>query len=158
MLNFSEKKGLFPDFWSWKPTKGVGLPVKVKFCNELVICRLNGAYKTKSVTIVAVMSTKLTGELVATNKTHFKTKQNVQELDEIHKYNATMGGAYSLSRVINPYNMQLKGRKWYRKLAECFIEISVCNTFILWKRNQQSKYRPTSLQTRHYSIALSCSI
>ena len=39
-----EKKGLPADLWSWKPTKGVGEPPKIKFCNELMICRWNDAY------------------------------------------------------------------------------------------------------------------
>ena len=80
------------------------------------------------------MSTKHTGELVDTGKTHFQTKQNILKPDVIHEYNATMGGVDNLSMVTNPYNMQRKGRKWYRKLAELFMEISVYNSFILWKK------------------------
>ena len=104
----TKKKDLPADFWSWKPTKGVGEPPKVKLCNELIICRWNDAYKTKSVKIVSMMSTKHTGELVDTGKTHFQTKRNILKPDVIHEYNATMGGVDNLSRIINPYNMQRK--------------------------------------------------
>ena len=45
-----------------------------------------------------------------------------------------MEGLDNISRVINPYNMQRKGRKWHRKLVELFIEIAVYNSFILWKK------------------------
>ena len=114
---FAGKKGLPADFWSWKPTKGVGEPPKVKFCNELIICRWNDAYKIKSVKVVSMMSTKHTGKLVDTGKTQFHTKQNILKLDVVHEYSATMGGVDNLSKVVNPHNMQRKGSKWYRKLA-----------------------------------------
>ena len=65
-----------------------------------------------------MMSTKHTEELVDTSKTHFQTKQNILKPDVIREYNATMGGMDNLSRVIN---VQRKGRKWYRKLAELFV-------------------------------------
>ena len=78
-----------------------------------------------------MMSTKQTGELVDTGKTHFQTKQHILKLDVIHEYNTTMGGVDNLSRVINPYKMQRKGRNWYRKLVELFIEIAVYNSFVL---------------------------
>ena len=65
-----------------------------------------------------MMSTKHTGELVDTSKTHFQTKKNILKPDVIREYNATMGGMDNLSRVIN---VQRKGRKWYRKLAELFV-------------------------------------
>ena len=38
-----------------------------------------------------MMSTKHTGELVDTSKTHFQTKQNILKPDVIREYNATMG-------------------------------------------------------------------
>ena len=70
-----------------------------------------------------MMSTKHTGELVDTSKTHFQRKQNILKPNVTHEYNVTMGCVDNLSRVINPYNMQCKGRKRYRKLAKLFIEI-----------------------------------
>jgi len=45
-----------------------------------------------------------------------------------------MGGVDTLSRVIIPFSVQRKGLKWYRKLAELFIDISVYNAYILWKK------------------------
>ena len=50
-----------------------------------------------------------------------------------------MGGVDLLSRVIVPYAIQLKGAKrWYRKIAELFIELSIYNAFILWKKLNNS--------------------
>ena len=45
-----------------------------------------------------------------------------------------MGGVDTLSRVLNPYLIQRKGLKWYRKVAELFIDISIHNSFILYKK------------------------
>ena len=44
-----------------------------------------------------------------------------------------MGGVDTLSRVINPYSIQLKGLKWYRKVAELFIDVSIYNAFVIWQ-------------------------
>ena len=57
------------------------------------------------------MSTKYTGELVDTGKTHFQTKQNILKPEVIYEYSATIGGVDNLSRVIDPYNMQRKEAK-----------------------------------------------
>ena len=45
-----------------------------------------------------------------------------------------MGGVDTLSRVIYPYSIQRKGLKWYRKVAELFIDINIYNSFVLWKK------------------------
>ena len=39
----------------------------------------------------------------------------------------------TLSRVINPYSIQLKGLMWYRKVAELFIDIPVYNSLVIWQ-------------------------
>ena len=80
-----------------------------------------------------MMSTKYTGELVDTGKTHFQTKQNILKPEVIHEYSVTIGVVDNLSRVIDPYDMQRKEAKWWQKLAVFFIEIAVCNSFILWE-------------------------
>ena len=62
-----------------------------------------------------------------------------------------MGGVDTLSRVLNPYSTQRKGIKWYRKLAELFVDICIYNGFIVWKKlnlNKKSNY----LQFRKYLI------
>ena len=55
-----------------------------------------------------MMSTKHTGELVDTGKTHFQTKQNILKPDVIHECNTTVGNVNNLSRVMKSYNMQRK--------------------------------------------------
>ena len=67
--------------------------------------------------IVSMMSTKYTGELVDTGKTHFQTKQNILKPEVIHEYSVTIGVVDNLSRVIDPYDMQRKEAKWWQKLA-----------------------------------------
>ena len=52
--------------------------------------------------IVLMMSTKHTGELVATGKIHFSTKNEIKKPHVIKDYNGTMGGVDTLSRVVNP--------------------------------------------------------
>ena len=140
-----KKKGLPKDFWLWKPVKGVGELPLIKFHDKkLMILRWSDAYKKKKVKIVSMMSTKHVGKLVDTDKIHFSTKQPIIKPDVIKDYYSTMGGVDTLSRVCIPYSIQRKGLKWYRKLAELFIEFCIYNSYIVWKKLNNS----TSTQYR----------
>ena len=55
-----------------------------------------------------------------------------------------MAGVDLVSRVIIPYNSQRRGVKWYRKLAELFVETTVYNSFIVYK-----KLNPNDKSTTH---------
>ena len=48
-------------------------------------------------------------------------------------YNKTMRVVYTLSKVIIPYRSQLRGVKWYRNLAQLFVDICIYNACIAWK-------------------------
>ena len=127
-----KKAGLPHDFWNWKPIKG-DEPEK-RFQDDVMVLRWNDVTKTKTTKIVSMLSTVHTGELIDSGKVNRSTKLPVMKPDVIVDYNKTMGGVDTLSRVIIPYNSQRKGLKWYRKLAELFIEICSYNSFILWKK------------------------
>lgn len=45
-----------------------------------------------------------------------------------------MGAVDLVSRIITSYNSQGLGVKRYRKLADFFLELSVCNSFIIVKK------------------------
>ena len=79
-----------------------------------------------------MMSTKHIGELTDYGKKDLRSKKNIFESDVILEYNKTMGGVDTLSRVLNPYSIQRKGIKWYRKLWELFVDIAVYNSFVVW--------------------------
>ena len=80
-----------------------------------------------------MLSTKHTGELVNTGRIHYASKKEIIKPNVIVEYNATMGGVDNLSRVIDPYSVQRKSLKWYRKLAELFIDFAVYNSFVIWR-------------------------
>ena len=129
-----KKAGLPTDFWQWKPVQEVGAQPIIKFCEELMVSRWSDSYKVNSKKVVSMLSTKHTGLLKETGKIDFRSKKLVLKPDVIVEYNATMGGVDTLSRVLNPYLIQHKGLKWYRKVAELFIDISIYNSFVLWKQ------------------------
>ena len=104
-----------------------------KFCNNLMVCRWTDCYKKSKTKIVSLMSTKHTGDFVATGKAHYSSKLKIFKPDVIVEYNQTMGGVDNLSRNLDPYSCQRKTLKWYRKLAELFIEISIYNSYVIWK-------------------------
>ena len=63
---------------------------------------------------------------------------------DMYFINNTMGGVDTLSRVLIPYSSQRRGIKWYRKIAELFVDICVYNSYILWK-----KVNPDESQVDH---------
>ena len=104
-----------------------------------MVLRWNDAYKTKTKKIVSTMSTKHTGVLKETGKINHASKEPVRKPDVIVAYNQTMGGVENLSRVLVPNGLARRGVKWYRKLAEVFIDFAIYNSFIVWKKINNSK-------------------
>ena len=45
-----------------------------------------------------------------------------------------MGGVDLVDRVLISYSSQRQGVKWYRKLAELYIDIAIYNSFIIYKK------------------------
>ena len=72
--------------------------------------------------------------------------------DVINNYNQTMGGADLLSCVLIPYSTQRRGVKWYHKLAELFVDTSLYNAFIVWKKLNPEKVNTEHLQFRKLLI------
>jgi len=73
-------------------------------------------------------------ELFNSDKKHHVTKEPVLKPDIIFDFNRTMGGVDLLSWVLIPYSSQRHGVKWYRKLEELLLDVSVYNSFIVFKK------------------------
>ena len=71
---------------------------------------------------------------VNSGKISRETNEPIKKPEVIVDYSKTMGGVDLMSRVIIPYNLQRQGVKWYRKRAEFFIELSVYNSFIIFRK------------------------
>ena len=71
---------------------------------------------------------------VNSGKISRETNEPIKKPEVIVDYTKTMGGVDLMSRVIIPYNLQRQGVKWYRKRAEFFIELSVYNSFIIFRK------------------------
>ena len=152
-----KKEGLPLDFWKWAPTKGDD-PI-VQFSGDIMVLRWNDVTKTKTTKIVSMLSTVHLGKLMNSNKKDRKTNTVIQKSDVIVDYNKTMGGVDLLSRVLIPYSSHQRGVKWYRKMAELLLDISVYNSYITWRKlNPLKKYDHlrlrkeliTNLVTFHY--------
>ena len=50
-----------------------------------------------------------------------------------------MDGVDNLSRVLDPYSCQRKLLKWYRKIAEGYLDVSIYNSFVVWRELNDSK-------------------
>ena len=90
--------------------------------------------------------------LVDSGKINRGTNEPIRKPEVIVDYNKTMGGVDLLSRVIIPYNSQRQGVKWYRKLEELFTELSVYNSFIIFKKLNLENNTMTHLLFRQVFI------
>ena len=72
----------------------------------------------------------------------------IQKPDVIMDYNVTMGAVDLVSRVLILYCSQRRRVKWYRKIAELYLDISVNNSFILWQKINPDKQNVNHLSYR----------
>ena len=86
------------------------------------------------------------------NKIHRSIGAVIQKPDVIMDYNVTMSGADLDSRVLIPHSSQRRGVKWYRKIAELHLDISVYSSFILWKKINPDKQNVDHLSYRKLLI------
>ena len=119
-----------------------------QFKSEVGVMRWNDASKTKSVKFVSMLSTIHTFEMVDSNKIDRSTGAVIKMPVVIMNYNVTMGGVNLVSRVLILYSSQKRGVKWYRKIAEFYLDISVYNSFILWKKMNPDKQSVDHLRYR----------
>ena len=112
----------------------------------------NDASKTKSVKFVSMLSTIHTFEMVDSNKIDRSTGAVIQKQDAIIDYNVMMGSVNLVSQVLILYSSQRCRVKWYRKIAELHLDISVYNCFILWKKMNPDKQNVDQLSYRKLII------
>ena len=141
-----KKQGLPVDFWLWKLIKGEQ-PIK-QFDDDIMVLRWNDVTKTKSVKIVSMLSTVHPGNLVDSGKVNRLSGEKIMKPDVIVDYNKTMGGVDLLSRVIIPYSVQRKGVKWYRKIAELFVDAAVYNSYVIYKKLNPDEHHIDHLSYR----------
>ena len=113
-----------------EPNKG-GEPTK-QFCGNLLVLCWNDVTQTKSTKLVSMLLTIHRGKLVDSGKKFRNTQDPVFKPDVIVYNNQNMGDGDLLSTVLISYSCQMQGVKWYRKLAELFLDVSLYNFFIAW--------------------------
>ena len=81
-----------------------------------------------------MLSTIHLGELMDNDKKNRTTKEVIYKPHVIVDYNKTMSGVDLLNQVLIPYYTQGWGIKWYRKIGEFMLGISVYNSFIVYRK------------------------
>ena len=116
----------------------------------------------RNLTSLLVCCPLRTFEMVdSNNEIHRSIGAVIQKPDVIMDYNVTMSGADLDSRVLIPHSSQRRGVKWYRKIAELHLDISVYNSFILWKKINPDKQNVDHLSYRKLlieEIFVSCNL
>ena len=139
------KQGLPSGFWEWKPPKfSHHFHLFQNFVETL--WHVDGMTATNKTKIVSMLSTKHTGELVGSGKIHYSSEKEIVKPDVIIEYNSSMGGIDNLSKVLDPYSYQRKSLKWYRKIAELFLDVPIYNSFVVWR--ELNNYNDTHLNFR----------
>ena len=90
--------------------------------------------------------------MVDSNKIDRSTVVVIQKPDAIMDYNLTTGGVDLVIRVLIPYSLQRSGVKWYRKIVELYLHISLYNSVILWKKMNPDKQNVDHLSYRKLLI------
>ena len=110
-----------------------GDPPKKGFCDDITVLRWNDENKTESTKFVSMLSTVHTDDLIDGRKKNRLTDLPIKKPNVTVDYNNTMVGVDTLSRALIPYSSQRREIKWYRKIAELFVDICVYNAYILRK-------------------------
>ena len=113
--------------------KKLGLPSQFweQFKGEVGAIRWNDAPKKKFDKFVSMLSTINTFEMVNSNKIYRSTGAVIKKSDVIMDYSVTMSGVDLVSWVMIPYSSLRREVKWYKKIAELHLDISVYNIYIL---------------------------
>ncbi len=61
-------------------------------------------------------------------------KVDIPRLAVVHVYNAHMGGVDLLDAHVARYKNRMKSPKWYLRLFYHFIDVTLINMWIMWRR------------------------
>ena len=109
---------------------------------------------------VSMLSTIHDASFISTGKTDKKTGEEIRKPKVIVDYNTFMGGVDKLDQMIEPYLSIRKSLKWYKKFFQHLLDVTVYNSFVLFKiKNASSKsslldFRKdliSNIITRHHS-------
>lgn len=80
---------------------------------------------------VAILSTIHSTEMVQITKRN----TTIEKPKAVVEYNHTMGGVDRMDASIANYSIKRKQRKYYKKIFRQFLDLSVWNSFVLYKKN-----------------------
>lgn len=63
-----------------------------------------------------------------------RNQKAIHKPNSVLDYNLNMGAVDRMDQLLQPYSATRKTMKWYRKLAIHFIQVSMLNAFVLYKR------------------------
>ena len=72
----------------------------------------------------------------------------------IASYNANMGGVDLLDNFVAKYRVAIKGKKWWWPLFVNYVDVSLCNAWLLYRRVHQDKTMDLLEFRRRVSISL----
>ena len=94
--------------------------------------------------VVNILSSYVGSNPVTTKKRFSKKDKKYVEINSpkaVDVYNNYMGGVDLLDSLLGLYRIQLRSRKWYKKIFFHMIDMCVVNSWILWRR-KSDQYMP----------------
>ena len=88
---------------------------------------------------VSLLSTFHTGELINTSKMNHLTNENIKKPDAVVDYNINMRLVDKCDAMIGHVECMRKNKKWYKKLFYHLLDLSIVNSFNLYKEVTKNK-------------------
>lgn len=92
---------------------------------------------------VNMLSTYVGSEPITKKKRYFRKERVYKEIDcpqSVEIYNRHMGGVDLLDSMLGLYRIQIRSKKWYKRIFFHMIDLCAVNAWILWRRKNTNEY------------------
>ena len=126
---------------------------------EMKSCKINASesrvirwFDNRSTTILTKYEAVQPSTNVKRGDGKNKVENQVSCPSTVITYNKSMGGVDLLDGLLSYYRISVKSKKWYHRLIWHFFDISIVQSWMLYKRDTCNN--PLSLKTFKVSVAL----
>ena len=113
------------------------------------------ALRWKDNKVVTILSNDLGAEPVTSCLRYSKKTKKKEEVlcpKVIKSYNANMGGIDKSDMLVHLYRTPMKSKRWYMRLFAYCLDLSVCNAWLLYKRDCKSVGETKSLPLKEFRL------
>lgn len=113
------------------------------FCSKTLMVML---WRDKK--LVNMLSTSANADLININKKNRKTGEDVYKPRCVTEYNENMGGVDKSDQLISSYDSTRKSRRWYQKLANNLMEMTIFNCHVVYNMLHEKPIKILDFKTQ----------